>query len=302
MPRFGTLQAEYSRNLLFRSGGQLEDLFDRVLDRTRSRLDIPTLRTLFSLKNRPHCNRAAGPPVQEIVIEKPHYGLSWFRVRFGMLQLKAYTKASTSCASRPPSTTPGNCAAAAAWTTSPKSSPASPAWPNGSPPPSTAPTSASSPTAPSMSCPALPHRRHPHRRHRLEQAPPPRRPRGSTRTGRRTTRIHRRRTHRQGPRDDPAGRLHQPASRLRSTQAPRQRTRGQASQDTPLSHPASGSPHHRRPARPRHRVGHRRHPQSRRGRKPAHWTAIDRDSETLRIGMQTLFHDLGIATPVTAAA
>jgi hypothetical protein len=32
----------------------------------------------------------------------------------------------------------------------------------------------------------------------------------------------------------------------------------------------------------------------RRGRKPATWTRIDRDYETLRIGMQNLFHDLGI--------
>jgi hypothetical protein len=47
-------QAEYSRNLLFRSGAQMEDLFDRIIDRTRSRLDIPALRTLFGLKNRPH--------------------------------------------------------------------------------------------------------------------------------------------------------------------------------------------------------------------------------------------------------
>ena len=37
----------------------------------------------------------------------------------------------------------------------------------------------------------------------------------------------------------------------------------------------------------------------RRGRKPAHWTVIDRDYETLRIGMQTLFDDLGI-TPIAA--
>ena len=37
----------------------------------------------------------------------------------------------------------------------------------------------------------------------------------------------------------------------------------------------------------------------RRGRKPAHWTAIDRDYETLRIGMQALFYDLGI-TPIPA--
>jgi hypothetical protein len=39
----------------------------------------------------------------------------------------------------------------------------------------------------------------------------------------------------------------------------------------------------------------------RRGRKPAHCTAIDRDYETLRIGMQTLFADLGITTSSAAA-
>jgi hypothetical protein len=37
------------------------------------------------------------------------------------------------------------------------------------------------------------------------------------------------------------------------------------------------------------------------GRKPAIWTPADRDYETLRIGMQALFRNLGI-TPVTAAA
>ncbi len=89
---YSVYQAEYSRNLLFASGGQMEDLFDRVLDRTRSRLDIPVLRAIFGLKNRPHHNRASGPPAQEAVIEKPQYGLAWFRIRFGMLQVKAYTK------------------------------------------------------------------------------------------------------------------------------------------------------------------------------------------------------------------
>ena len=89
---YSVYQAEYSRNLLFKSGAQMEDLFDRVLDRTRSRLDIPAIRTLFGLKTRPHRNRKACPPAQEIVIEKPRYGLSWFRISFGRLQLKAYTK------------------------------------------------------------------------------------------------------------------------------------------------------------------------------------------------------------------
>jgi hypothetical protein len=39
----------------------------------------------------------------------------------------------------------------------------------------------------------------------------------------------------------------------------------------------------------------------RQGRKPAHWTRIDRDYEALRIGMQTLFHDLGITVDAAAA-
>jgi hypothetical protein len=89
---YSVYQAEYSRNLLFKSGAQMEALFDRILDRTRSRLDIPAIRTLFGLKTRPHRNRKHGPPAQEIVIEKPRYGLSWFRISFGRLQLKAYTK------------------------------------------------------------------------------------------------------------------------------------------------------------------------------------------------------------------
>jgi hypothetical protein len=37
------------------------------------------------------------------------------------------------------------------------------------------------------------------------------------------------------------------------------------------------------------------------GRKPARWTAIDRVYETLRIHMQTLFHDLVITTGTAAA-
>ena len=89
---YSVYQAEYSRNLLFRSGAQMEALLDRILDRTRSRLDIPAIRTLFGLYSRPHRNRKHGPPAQEIVIETPRYGLSWFRISFGRLQLKACTK------------------------------------------------------------------------------------------------------------------------------------------------------------------------------------------------------------------
>ena len=36
------------------------------------------------------------------------------------------------------------------------------------------------------------------------------------------------------------------------------------------------------------------------GRKPAHWTRVDRHYERIRIHMQTLFNDLAIETPLAA--
>jgi len=37
------------------------------------------------------------------------------------------------------------------------------------------------------------------------------------------------------------------------------------------------------------------------GRKPKTWTAVDRDYETLRIGVQTLFRHVGIEAQRAAA-
>src|SRR2546428_11459944 len=50
------------------------------------------MRTLYGHKTQPNHNRQHDSPPQEIVIEKPRYGLSWFRISFGRLQLKACTK------------------------------------------------------------------------------------------------------------------------------------------------------------------------------------------------------------------
>ncbi len=89
---YSVYQAEYSRNLLFASGGQLQHVFDRIADRTRCRLDVPALRTLFGAKHRPRHRGTAKPPALGVVIEKPRYDLTWFKVAFGALSLKAYTK------------------------------------------------------------------------------------------------------------------------------------------------------------------------------------------------------------------
>ncbi len=299
-------QAEYSRNLLFRSGAQMEDLFDRICDRTRTRLDIPALRTLFGLKNRPHSNRAAGPPAQEAVIETPHYGLTWFRIRFGLLQLKAYTKGEhvlrfeatvhntrelrcrrgldnfpeiiarlAGMAER--FATVLDCADISfiADTTL-----------DDLPLPSqlgatrTGGIDLNKPRIRAALAAAMALAAAPHGFTVAEFTA-----KVSTMTGQAGY------TTRQGAYDlrklrgknlalKPAGtrRYHTPPDAARTIAALL------ALRDQVIAPILAGV----------------RSP--RRGRKPAHWTTIDRDYETLRVGMQTLFHDLGITTPVTAAA
>jgi hypothetical protein len=90
---YSIYQVEYSRNLLFRLGGQMEDVFQRMVDRTRARLDVAQLRTLFGVYRRPRqtSRRTAGPRLA-VVLETPQYDLTVFKLHFGNLTLKAYTK------------------------------------------------------------------------------------------------------------------------------------------------------------------------------------------------------------------
>jgi len=90
--QYSVYQLEYSRNLLFRNGHQLDQVFQGLIDRTRSRLDIPHLRTIFGMRNRPFHHRDAQPPREAVVVERPTYDLTVFKVHFGKVTLKAYTK------------------------------------------------------------------------------------------------------------------------------------------------------------------------------------------------------------------
>jgi hypothetical protein len=86
-------QAEYSRNLLFKRGSEMEQIFNGVIDRTRAPLDIRTVKTIFGYKHRPCWRRSKkGPPRFEAVVEKPVYNLTVFKVHLGKQTLKIYTK------------------------------------------------------------------------------------------------------------------------------------------------------------------------------------------------------------------
>ncbi len=90
---YSIFQVEYSRNLLFGSGADMDSVFNAVVDRTRSRLDVPKLRTLFGAKQRPRSSHGADlSPRQAVVIERPRWDLTIFKVHFGLLTLKGYTK------------------------------------------------------------------------------------------------------------------------------------------------------------------------------------------------------------------
>ena len=69
----------------------MQRVFDTVVDRTRSRLDVPRLRTMFGTAQRPRRTRKRSSHIAA-VIETPTYDLTVFKVHFGRLTVKAYTK------------------------------------------------------------------------------------------------------------------------------------------------------------------------------------------------------------------
>ena len=58
---YSVYQVEYSRNLIFADGHRMEQVFDTVVDRTRSRLDVPKLRTIFGAAQRPRHTAPTAP-------------------------------------------------------------------------------------------------------------------------------------------------------------------------------------------------------------------------------------------------
>ena len=89
---YSVFQTEYSRNLLFLRGGEMEQIVQGVIDRSRRVLDVKTLKTIFGTKKRPTRRRGHPEPRCEIVVERPTYDLTVFRLHFGKLTVKLYTK------------------------------------------------------------------------------------------------------------------------------------------------------------------------------------------------------------------
>ncbi len=88
---YAVYQAEYSRNLLFRRGDQMEEVFQGLVDRNRACLDLRDLRTIFG-KGRHAVDGEGASRVRSELNRGQVYGLTVFKIHFGKLTWKAYTK------------------------------------------------------------------------------------------------------------------------------------------------------------------------------------------------------------------
>ena len=91
--QYSNYQVEYSRNLIFEIGGQMDQVFQALIDRSRVLLDLKTVRTILGYKHRPRYRKRKGKSAEwEVAVEKPTYDLTIFKLHCGKLTLKIYTK------------------------------------------------------------------------------------------------------------------------------------------------------------------------------------------------------------------
>jgi len=91
--QYSNYQLEYSRNLIFQLGGHMEQVFQALVDRTRAPLELKTIKTIFGYRRRPRYRKPEKhSPRWEVAVERPTYDLTIFKLHCGKLTLKIYTK------------------------------------------------------------------------------------------------------------------------------------------------------------------------------------------------------------------
>jgi hypothetical protein len=74
-------------------GGQREQVFQALMDRSRAPLGLKTIQTILGYKHRPKYRTRKGRSAGwEVVVERPTYDLTIFQLHCGRLTLKIYTQ------------------------------------------------------------------------------------------------------------------------------------------------------------------------------------------------------------------
>jgi hypothetical protein len=91
--QYSNYQIEYSRNLVFEVGGRMDQVFQALMDRSRVRLDLKTVKTILGYQRRPRYRKWKKHSANwEVAVERPTYDLTIFKLHCGKLSLKIYTK------------------------------------------------------------------------------------------------------------------------------------------------------------------------------------------------------------------
>jgi hypothetical protein len=91
--QYSNYQVEYSRNLIFACGRDMDQVFQALIDRSRVLLDLQTVKTILGHQRRPKFHwRKKNSARWEVAVEKPAYDLTIFKLHCGKLTLKIYTK------------------------------------------------------------------------------------------------------------------------------------------------------------------------------------------------------------------
>jgi hypothetical protein len=92
--QYSVFQLELSRNLLFRRGTTMDEVFQKLIDRTRVPLDLKTIKTIFGGRHRHHNRTRMGRRPSEITksVQTSGYNLTVFKLKWGNLTLKIYDK------------------------------------------------------------------------------------------------------------------------------------------------------------------------------------------------------------------
>jgi hypothetical protein len=91
--QYSNYQIEYSRNLIFEVGKQMDEVFQALIDRSRAPLDMKTVKTILGYRRRPTFRRRRKKSEEwEVSVEKPTYDLTIFKLHCHLLTLKIYTK------------------------------------------------------------------------------------------------------------------------------------------------------------------------------------------------------------------
>ena len=92
--QYSVFQLELSRNLLFWRGTTMNEVFQKLVDRTRAPLALNQVKTIFGFSYRPHQIKKRGRERIEVskAVQAKSYDLTVFKVKWGNLTLKIYDK------------------------------------------------------------------------------------------------------------------------------------------------------------------------------------------------------------------